>query len=101
VVTLGLPPQPISFRAFAKDGIGNEVEVTTQAEWSADPRLASVASDGTATLTGVGGKGNVTATYKGVDGTAQITVKLIGAVFGGGADATTNKGFERAAAAPH
>src|SRR5262249_935798 len=71
------------------------------ADWIADPRLATMAPDGTATLTGIGGKGVVTATYKGIDATAALTIKLTGDVFAGGADATTQQGFDGAPPDPN
>ncbi len=100
VVTLGVPPSPVAFKAFAKGPDNVEIDVTMDADWSADPKIASLASGGNVNLSGVGGKGTVTATYKGIDATAALTVKLTGDVFAGGADMTTKAGFDGASADP-
>ena len=96
-VTLGVAPPPLAFRAFAKGADGVETDITNQAEWSADPKIATASSDGTAALSGLGGKGEITASWKGIDATGAITVKLTGDVFAGGADPTTKQGFDGAA----
>ncbi|MFS8066125.1 MAG: hypothetical protein ACMG6S_07115 [Byssovorax sp.] len=96
-VTLGVAPAPLAFRAFAKGADGVETDITNQAEWSADPKIADASSDGTAALSGLGGKGEIIASWKGVDAIGAITVKLTGDVFAGGADPTTKQGFDGAA----
>ena len=99
-VILGVAPAPLAFKAFSKDADGVETDVTNQAEWSADPKIASASPDGTAALSGLGGKGLIIATWMGVDATAAISVKLTGDVFAGGADPTTKQGFDAAVVDP-
>lgn len=99
-VTLGVAPASIAFKAFSKGADGVETDVTAKADWSADPKIANASPDGTAALSGLGGKGVIIATWMGVDATAAITVKLTGDVFAAGADPTTKQGFDAAAIDP-
>ena len=96
---VGMTPPSLSFKAFAKGPDGNEIDVTAQAEWIADPKIASVAG-GTAKLTGTGGKGFVSASYQGAEAAAPLTVTLGGEIFLGGASATTKQSFDGAMADP-
>ncbi|APR84333.1 tolB protein precursor [Minicystis rosea] len=99
-VTLGSTPGSVTFTAFASttnDGI--EQDVTADVDWITAAKIATI-SGGVAKLTGNGGKTTVTATYKGVNATAALTVQVKGDVFLPGTDATTKSGFDAATADP-
>src|SRR5262245_34709815 len=61
-ITIGAPPAPIAYHAFAKTGDDPEHDVTSDVEWAVDSKLATAGSDGVVTLKGLGGKTTVEAT---------------------------------------
>ena len=88
-VTLGTPPPTFALKAFRKDASG-ETDVTSLVSWGVDSTaLAAVDGAGNGTLKGVGGKSKVRATLGGVEGTADLVVKLTGDAFTPPADANT------------
>ena len=99
-VTLGTPPPTFAVKAFRKDASG-ETEVTSQVSWAVDATaLAAVDGAGNGTLKGVGGKSKIRATMGGVEGTADLVVKLTGDAFTPPADANTKNGFTAAVPDP-
>lgn len=93
----GTTADQVQFRVFAAEPGQSEVEVTTQAALSvANPAVASVDTGGTVALKGIGGKTQVVALYKNQNVTADLSVLLMGDVFGAGADASTKGAFDGA-----
>jgi hypothetical protein len=98
-VTLDTAPPAVDFKAFAKrDGDAAETDVTGEVAWSSGSEaMASVGSDGSAKLKGIGGKTEIRATLEGASAAAALTVKLRGDVFLPGTDAAAKADFDAAA----
>ena len=93
-VTLGAAsPQLVSYHAFLKDAAGVETEVTSTVTWTIDSTtIGSIAPSGKA-FGIAGGATRVHAATQGLIANADLKVKLEGAVYGAGTDATTATRF--------
>jgi hypothetical protein len=93
----------LHFQALATQDDGREIDVTSEATWSALGRhVLDVTGPGVLATTGIGGRATVAAALSGLSASVPIVVELTGAVFLDGTDARAPASFAGAvdAAAP-
>ncbi len=101
-LTLGVAGAPIPCHASARPIAGGvETDVTAQAIWAIDVAALGTLGVGVLTPAGVGGKGQVTASYLGATASAAVTLKLTGNVFGAGTDMSSVATFGAATPDPN
>lgn len=81
----GAAPSPVTFRAFYQADGEPEVEVTGMATWSAGNTAVASVAGGQATPVGIGGRTPIAAVYQDATGQGELTVKLTGELYLGGA----------------
>lgn len=81
----GAAPAPVAFRAFYQAEGEPEVEVTGMATWSAGNAAVAAVAGGQATPVGIGGRTPIVAVYQDATGQGDLTVKLTGELYLGGA----------------
>ncbi len=96
VIGLDGATMPSPVRAYAKRDGEDEIDVTSEVEWSVDNTTIADVSNGDILTKGIGGKTKVRATYEAVPAEADVTVTLIGKVFLPGTDANTEIAFDSA-----